>query len=93
MGFFGLLLGTVLFLTGVWHYSVLEAGLAFAPGPLMVALLSWPAGRLRAGWAPPARLAGTVSLRRGVRLVALAGRRSPAYAPSSSRGSSSRGSA
>jgi EmrB/QacA subfamily drug resistance transporter len=46
MGFFPLLLATVLFLTGVWHYSVVQAGAAFAPGPLMVALCSWPAGML-----------------------------------------------
>jgi EmrB/QacA subfamily drug resistance transporter len=46
MGFFSLLLSTSLFLTEVWHYSVLQAGVAFAPGPLMVALLSGPAGAL-----------------------------------------------
>src|SRR5262245_32045064 len=46
MAFFPLLLATVLFVTEVWHYSVLRAGLAVAPGPLMVALGSWPAGTL-----------------------------------------------
>lgn len=46
MGFFPLLLASVLFMTQIWHYSVLQAGLAVAPGPLMVALLSWPAGSL-----------------------------------------------
>ena len=46
MGFFSLLLATSLFLTSVWDYSVLEAGIAFAPGPLMVALLSGPAGAM-----------------------------------------------
>jgi len=30
------LLGLVEFLTGVWHYSAVRAGLAIAPGPLMV---------------------------------------------------------
>jgi EmrB/QacA subfamily drug resistance transporter len=29
-------LGSVEFLTGVWHYSAVRAGLAIAPGPLMV---------------------------------------------------------
>jgi EmrB/QacA subfamily drug resistance transporter len=59
MAFFGLLLASVLFLTEIWRYSVLEAGLAFAPGPLMVALVSWPAGTLagRIG-ARPLALAG-----------------------------------
>lgn len=35
-GFGAFLLHTVEFLTGVWHYSPLQAGLAIAPGPLMV---------------------------------------------------------
>jgi EmrB/QacA subfamily drug resistance transporter len=55
MGFFPLLLASTLFLTQVWGYSVLRAGLAVAPGPLMVALLSWPAGLL-AGRLGPRRL-------------------------------------
>jgi hypothetical protein len=35
-GFGAFLLNMVEFLTGVWHYSPLRAGLAIAPGPLMV---------------------------------------------------------
>src|SRR6266516_6045440 len=35
-GFGAFVLGSVEFLTGVWHYSAVEAGLAIAPGPLMV---------------------------------------------------------
>lgn len=46
MGFFAMLLGNILFLTGVWHYSILKAGLAVTPGPLVVAAVSGPAGRL-----------------------------------------------
>jgi len=46
MGFFPLLLASVLYLTEVWHYSVVEAGVAIAPGPLMVALCSWPAATI-----------------------------------------------
>ena len=34
--FGALILNFVEFLTGVWHYSAIEAGLAIAPGPLMV---------------------------------------------------------
>ncbi len=45
MGFFAMLLGNILFLTSVWHYPILEAGLAVTPGPLVVALVSGPAGR------------------------------------------------
>ena len=54
VGFFGMLLANVLFLTSVWNYSTLEAGLAITPGPLLVAALSGPSGRLaaRLGYGP-----------------------------------------
>ncbi len=48
MGFFAMLLGNILFLTSVWDYSILRAGLAVTPGPLVVAAVSGPAGRLAA---------------------------------------------
>ena len=48
MGFFAMLLGNILFLTSVWHYSILDAGLAVTPGPLVVAFVSGPAGKLAA---------------------------------------------
>ena len=51
-GFAALLLGGVLFLTQVWHYSILRAGLAFAPGPVMAALFAAPGGRLTARYGP-----------------------------------------
>jgi EmrB/QacA subfamily drug resistance transporter len=57
--FYALLLCNVLFLTGVWGYSILEAGFAVTPGPLMAAL-SAPVG-------------GRLSDRFGQRLVALPG--------------------
>jgi EmrB/QacA subfamily drug resistance transporter len=44
--FSAMLLSGVLFLTGVWHYSILEAGLAVSPGPLFAAAFAPPAGRL-----------------------------------------------
>jgi EmrB/QacA subfamily drug resistance transporter len=44
--FYALLLSNVLFLTGVWGYSILEAGFAVTPGPLMAALTAPFAGRL-----------------------------------------------
>jgi MFS family permease len=43
-----MLLGNILFLTGVWHYSILRAGLSVTPGPLVVAVVSGPAGKLAA---------------------------------------------
>lgn len=45
MAFFAMLLGNILFLTGVWHYSIQRAGLAVTPGPLVVAVVSGFAGR------------------------------------------------
>jgi EmrB/QacA subfamily drug resistance transporter len=44
--FYGMLLANIVFLQAVWHYSVLQAALASAPGPLMVAVLARFAGRL-----------------------------------------------
>lgn len=51
-GFAALLLGGVLFLTHVWHYSVLRAGLGFAPGPVMAAIFAAPGGALTARYGP-----------------------------------------
>jgi EmrB/QacA subfamily drug resistance transporter len=45
MAFFAVLLGNILFLTEVWHYSIVRAGLAVTPGPLVVAVVSGFAGR------------------------------------------------
>jgi EmrB/QacA subfamily drug resistance transporter len=41
-----MLIGNVLFLTGVWHYSVLRGGLALTPGPVAAAVIAPFAGRL-----------------------------------------------
>jgi EmrB/QacA subfamily drug resistance transporter len=46
MAFFSVILGNILFLTSVWGYSVLDAGLATVPGPLTSAIVAGPAGRL-----------------------------------------------
>jgi len=48
VAFAATLLGNVLFLTGVWGWSVLHAGVALAPGPVCAALTAVPAGRLAA---------------------------------------------
>ena len=45
-GFFGYTLINVLFLTQVWQYSVLEAGLAITPGPLVATVIAGPSSRL-----------------------------------------------
>ena len=44
--FYALLLCNVLFLTEVWGYSILEAGFAVTPGPLMAAVSAPLGGRL-----------------------------------------------
>ena len=43
-----MLLAGVLFTTGVWHESILTAGLMLAPGPTLAGLFSIPAARLAA---------------------------------------------
>jgi MFS family permease len=45
-GFGAMLLASVLLLQQLWGYSVLHAGVALIPGPLMAALFAAPAGRL-----------------------------------------------
>jgi EmrB/QacA subfamily drug resistance transporter len=44
--FGAMVLAAALFLTGVWHYTVLTAGLALAPGPVMAAVGSAAGGRI-----------------------------------------------
>jgi len=44
--FFSIVLGNVLFLTSIWGYSVLEAGLATLPGPILSTIFAGPAGKL-----------------------------------------------
>ena len=45
-GFYGYTLANVLFLTSVWRYSVLHAGLALTIGPLVAVAVAGPASRL-----------------------------------------------
>jgi NTE family protein len=45
-GFYGYTLSNVLFLTGVWRYSVLQAGLALTPGPFVAAAIAGPTSRI-----------------------------------------------
>ena len=46
--FAAMLLSNVLFLTGLWHESALQAGFSLAPGPLTAAAFAVPTGRLAA---------------------------------------------
>lgn len=51
-GFAGMLLASVLFLTGVWREPILTAGLMISPGPAMAALTAIPGARLGARLGP-----------------------------------------
>ncbi len=47
-GFFGYTLCNVLFLTTAWRYSVLQAGLALTPGPIVAVIVAGPTSRIAA---------------------------------------------
>jgi EmrB/QacA subfamily drug resistance transporter len=81
LGFFAYLLCGVLFLTSVWHYSVLKAGFALTPGPLMAALSAPIGGRLsdRFGQRVVA-VPGSILFGVGCLLFALRTGTEPAYA-------------
>jgi EmrB/QacA subfamily drug resistance transporter len=79
--FYGMLLGNVLFLQTVWHYSVLTAALASAPSPLVVTALARSSTRLagRIGHRP-VLLAGSALWATGAGALALAVGGSPHWA-------------
>jgi EmrB/QacA subfamily drug resistance transporter len=80
-GFYALLLCNVLFLTGVWHYSILKAGAALTPGPLLAAVAAPIGGRLsdRFGQRVVA-VPGSLLFAAGALLFALLTGSEPAYA-------------
>jgi EmrB/QacA subfamily drug resistance transporter len=72
--FFSMILGNVLFLTGVWGYSVLHAGLATLPAPAVTTIVSAPAGRLADRFGHRAVIApGTIAFAAGVMVLRSAG--------------------
>ena len=62
IAFAAMLLGGVLFLTGVWGFSVLKAGIAFFPGPAMAGIFSVIGSRIgaRFGTGPVAAVGCTI---------------------------------
>jgi EmrB/QacA subfamily drug resistance transporter len=48
IGFTAMFFGSIFFLTRIWGYTLVQAGMALMPGPLMVVLLAPIAGRLAA---------------------------------------------
>ena len=74
IGFTAMFLSSILFLTEVWEFSILQAGFAVAPGPLSVVVLAPFMGRLaeRIGQRPLLIAGGLVFAAGGVlRLVLL----------------------
>ena len=80
--FYGKILTDVLFLTSIWHYTVLGAGAAITPGPLITAALASTAGRLadRFGLAGVAAI-GTLVYGAGCAWYALRAGTTPDYVP------------
>ncbi len=78
-GFGSMLLGGVLFLTGVWHESVLTAGLMLFPGPAMATAFSVPSARLGARFGY--RLPGVARRARSSRAARSTSSSAPATAP------------
>jgi EmrB/QacA subfamily drug resistance transporter len=79
--FGAMLLSIVLWEQGVWGWSALQAGLAIAPGPLMVPVVAFGvAGRLIARYGPAPVLAlGCITFAAGVAWWALAAGLQPDY--------------
>jgi MFS family permease len=72
--FFSLILGNVLFLTSVWGYTVLAAGLATLPGPILSTIVAGPAGRLADRFGHRAVIVpGTIFFAAGVLVLRSAG--------------------
>jgi EmrB/QacA subfamily drug resistance transporter len=80
-GFAAMLFSGVLFLTGVWHESVLIAGLMLFPGPFMATLCSIPSARLgaRVGYRIPGVLGALMFASASVFWITQTGN-APAYA-------------
>ncbi len=79
-GFGAMLLSGVLFLTGVWHESVLTAGLMLFPGPATATAFSIPSARIgaRFGYRVPGVLGALVFAAGSLYFIARTGQR-PAF--------------
>jgi EmrB/QacA subfamily drug resistance transporter len=72
--FFSLILGNVLFLTGVWGYTILQAGAATLPGPTASTVFAGPAGKLADRFGHRAVIVpGTIVFAAGVMVLRSAG--------------------
>src|SRR3954451_23538899 len=81
LGFYAVLLANILFLTSVWGWSTLHAGVAVTPGPLMAALSSALAGRAIDRFGQPVSAGpGGILFAAGCLLFAVGLGPTPAYA-------------
>jgi EmrB/QacA subfamily drug resistance transporter len=72
--FFSVILGNVLFLTSIWGYTVLQAGLATLPGPALSTVVAGPAGKLADRFGHRAVIVpGAISFAVGVLILRSAG--------------------
>jgi EmrB/QacA subfamily drug resistance transporter len=70
MTFYGMVIAWVLFMTGVWHYSLLTTGLTFLPGALVGAMVGGPAGRIAEARGPRSvAIAGALAAAFGLALI------------------------
>ncbi len=80
-GFAAMLLGTTLLLTVAWHFSVLQAAVSIAPGPITAGIVSPFSGRLSARFGTRATVvAGAVLFAAAAAWPLAAAGDSPAYA-------------
>ena len=73
--FAAMFLGSILFLTDVWRWSILQAGFGVAPGPVLVAVVAPQAGKLagRIGQRPLLLAGGALFALSGVLRLAMLG--------------------
>jgi EmrB/QacA subfamily drug resistance transporter len=75
VGFYLVTFNSVLFMTSIWHYSVLQVGLAFTPGAVIGTIVGGPAGALSEKYGPRGvAFVGTLASAAGMLLIVLSTR-------------------
>ena len=80
IGFYGSMINGVLYLTSVWHYSILKTGLAFLSGSLFGAFWGRPAGQAAERYGPgPVIFLGSLLSGAGLLAITLSTGSTPHY--------------
>jgi EmrB/QacA subfamily drug resistance transporter len=80
IGFYGSMINGVLYLTSVWHYSILKTGLAFLSGSLFGAFWGRPAGQAAERYGPgPVIFIGSLLSGTGMLAITLSTGSTPHY--------------